>query len=561
MKITLLLFLALLSLTGCTNMASQKADQVISQRAESSQSVQVDQKARQIRATNLAYREYSGVYIDPNALLPLEAQKLPAAFSQRLVLNQEISIERFIQLISRTFGLKLMFTDDSLASLAESSFNTNPSVLATPSVPASMSPTTGMPALPSMNDGISSPTNLQNSTRASAAQPAQQSPSASKLVQQVKVKIRYRGSLKTLLDRITNLWGLSWRWHNNTIEIYRFETKNYEIAALISQTSGETAIGSSSSNSSDTGAQGGSQNTTKTTLDTIDIWKDVEGSLNQLIDGQGFFNTSRSFGLVTITTTPNRQEKIARYIDQVNKIVSRKIMVEVKVITVEGLDADKTGIDWEAVYTSAGRFGLNFTGGGLTSATTTTLIGTVTDAQSQFNNSKLLIQALSERNKVSVASEATTLTLNGRLVPIQVINRTNYLAKSSVTVSSQGFSSAELEPGSVDSGIFLNVLPRVINNDQVLLHYSLNMSSLTGLKEITSNDTRIQLPELSSKYTMQEAIVRSGETLVLTGFKSSESFLSYKGLDSKKQSSLGGVKEGRVDEKSLVIIITPLIVP
>jgi type II secretory pathway component GspD/PulD (secretin) len=65
----------------------------------------------------------------------------------------------------------------------------------------------------------------------------------------------------------------------------------------------------------------------------------------------------------------------------------------------------------------------------------------------------------------------------------------------------------------------MNILPRVIEQDRIMLRIALGITDLVQLREFTSGASSIQLPEVDSTGFLQNAVLQSGETLVLAGFE------------------------------------------
>ena len=105
------------------------------------------------------------------------------------------------------------------------------------------------------------------------------------------------------------------------------------------------------------------------------------------------------------------------------------------------------------------------------------------------------------------------------MVPIQVVREIAF-AKTVESVSEEnGTNLARITPGQLSTGFEMTLLPRVLNNLEILLHYNIKISDLNELKEFTSNNQTIQLPNVSTTEFEQQTILGNGETLVLAGFE------------------------------------------
>jgi type IVB pilus formation R64 PilN family outer membrane protein len=173
-----------------------------------------------------------------------------------------------------------------------------------------------------------------------------------------------------------------------------------------------------------------------------------------------------------------------------------------------------------------------------------------------------MVDALASEGRVSIVTQPSITTLNMEPVPIQVARQTAYLAESKTLLSNGTSDLAQqtLTPGSVTAGFNMNVMPFVLPDQQsLLLHFSINLSTLEDLRKFTSGDSAIELPELSQSIFSQKVRLRSGETLVLSGYEQDTSRTQARGLGSSRFWALGGGKSSDNERRVIVILITPVV--
>jgi type IVB pilus formation R64 PilN family outer membrane protein len=156
---------------------------------------------------------------------------------------------------------------------------------------------------------------------------------------------------------------------------------------------------------------------------------------------------------------------------------------------------------------------------------------------------------------VSIVTQPEVVAVNNRVSKVQLTNQTGYLQSVSVTNTTDVGSQISLTPGVVTDGFTMYFLPRVVNG-RVALTVSTNISSLERINEVSSGESMIQTPELNSRELYQNAVMKSGETLVLAGFrqmKESKNDEKVLGL-----TLLGGRTSGK-QRSELLFLITPVV--
>jgi len=147
------------------------------------------------------------------------------------------------------------------------------------------------------------------------------------------------------------------------------------------------------------------------------------------------------------------------------------------------------------------------------------------------------------------------VAVNNRVSKVQLTNQTGYLQSVSVTSTSNVGSQVALTPGVVTDGFTIYFLPRVVNN-KVALTVSTNISTLERINEVSSGESKIQTPELNSRELYQNAVMSSGETLVLAGYAQ----LKETRHDEKVLgTALLGGRTGEKGRSELLFLITPLV--
>ncbi len=393
--------------------------------------------------------------------------------------------------------------------------------------------------------------------------------------------IKFSGKLSGLLNQVTAQLGLAWNYSSDdrSVRITYFDTKTFDVWAfgddqviestvksgLLTATGSGSGSGGGGGGSSSTGASGesGSNQSTTVTIKTSligDIEKNVKAMLSQQPAGRMFL--SRSTGTLTISDRPEVLSNVAKYLNSINRSITRQVLFNVKVFEVSLTDKDQTGLDWTAVYTSLN----NKWGFSLKNATTGISTGAVSGSLSILDTSKspwagsgLIIKALSEQGRISNVRSPSVTTLNLQPAPIQIGNVQSYIASSSTTTTASVGSSTSLSPATITSGFNMMLLPRIIDQDNMLLMITLSMSSKPTFTTFTSNGSSVQTADYDTKNLSPKVKLRSGQTLVLTGFEENTENATKSGVGDPSFFGLGGSRLRETGHNVLVVLITPVV--
>ncbi|BEV15653.1 PilN family type IVB pilus formation outer membrane protein [Herbaspirillum sp. DW155] len=387
------------------------------------------------------------------------------------------------------------------------------------------------------------------------------------------VRISYaNGSLKGLLDTAAARFGVSWKYVDGTIQFFHTESRNFQINAIpgdstftATVTSGATSTGgvsgggSSGGGSTTSSGSAVSANNSQNTgvASKLSVYSGIENAIKVMLSPYGKVLASPATGAITVVDTPDSLDKIAAYIDGENKALSRQIAINVTVLSVSLSHSDEYGINWSAVYNSLNRnFGIsnsftpaspgsgNFTAG---------IVGS-----SKFSGTTAVINALSEQGKVRRQTTASVVTLNNQPVPVQVARQTSYLQSSQTSIVAQVGTTTTLIPGVVTAGFNMSILPHVLTNGTVMLQFSTDISTLRGIRQIESNGSRIESPELDTRNFLQRVAMKSNETLIISGFEQTDDNLDFKGVGTPRNFLLGGGVNGQNNKEIIVVLITPV---
>lgn len=373
-----------------------------------------------------------------------------------------------------------------------------------------------------------------------------------------KMIISYKGPLSGLLDEVCNRFGIWWKYEKKQIYFYKYITKSFTLYSLPTKPSLSVDVGGSSSGG------GGSSSVSLSNTVSIDLWQTVETAIRSMISSGAQLTTDQSSGVLTLTGTPTDIKKVAKYVNEQNVRLSRQVAISVKVLQVSVSDSDKYGLNLSAVFGGNDRItNLGITGASGQADITSGLSMAIVSGRWTISNA---IQALSEQGTTSLITSGTVTTLNNKPAPIQVVKTQNYISQITKTNSGSDGSYYDLSTDTeeIETGFTLDVLPRILEHGRMMLMFNLTLSDLIELQKVNlSNDPAggefIQNPVIETRGFTQEVAMKSGDTLVLTGYERVEDTSSKSGIGSAENSMLGGAVTANKTRSILVILLTPVV--
>lgn len=513
-----------------------------------------------------------------------KTDSLPARFdSVTLRFPGRHTIGSVAEILHRTTGIKVMVHPDVFV---------NPKVLAPRaggSFTAQASGTSGTMTTSAVGGaGVASAT---MSPPVQAGAPAQGVQVSGAGDYYVDVPVDYRGPLNEFLDQLAIRLGVDWEYRDGRIEIRRFVTRTFNIVALPGKNDFTSSLGKRGGVSAGVQASGGAAGAQSasagqfnsdmnvSTETHVDYWASIEGSIRAMLSPLGKVAVNQGSGIVTVTDIRDVVDRVASMIEEENRTVTRNVGFEVQVFSLSNNDGSDFGVDWNLIYQRLSNlspeWGLSFASPGSLVSTLAGQVGVqVLKTPSNDNGtldrmsgSTAFVKALATYGKLSRVTSQRVITLNRKPVPVAITQQTAYAAATQPgSVATGGAATSAtygITPGSVTTGFILNLVPTITERNSIVLTFSVDLSDLLDMKTFTSGSggtsQSIQLPEVSATQFIQNVPLRSGETLVVTGFERTTHRYNQRTLGRGMEPGLGGSLAGSGAKESLVIMITPII--
>lgn len=417
------------------------------------------------------------------------------------------------------------------------------------------------------------------------------------LDQSVRVTMNYSGTVQGALDTLATKAGFVYSVLNGTITWNAFVTRTFDIAFMPGGTDylmGKASSGSGSASVAGGGTGGGavvnyvssdySDSEFSNLKGTLSIWKDLGTTIKELLSPDGKVIVSESTTSVTVRDKSSNVNLVSQYIANLNKTLARQVLVKVQVLEVTLENDFNYGINWSIIANSFNktRFLLNgnygtpisitaltaqpnnpVTGG----AQATPVIGTQSvqtnaDGTLAVPSYTVLVNALNQQGKTSIVSEPRVVCLNNQVGVVRIVQSEGYVASIENTSLSGGSGSisqntvtSQITPGTLITGLTLYILPKIMK-DKVFLQVNADLSTKDSLITFGAAGAQVQLPTITVKHFNQRSMIKSGDTLILSGFRQLVNKANANQMFTMQ--ALGGKGSQEINRETIVLI-TPIV--
>lgn len=402
----------------------------------------------------------------------------------------------------------------------------------------------------------------------------------------VRVSINYAGTVEGALDMLATKAGYVYSVTGNKVYWQAFLTRTFDVAFMPGGTDymmGKAAGGGSSSATTGSGGGGSGGSTISFGNDAADaeysnisgklsLWDDLRTTVEQLLSPDGKVTVSQATTSVTVRDRPTNVDLIGQYIRNLNTNLSKQVLIKIQILEVNLENTFNFGINWDLIanafnqspFILKGNYGTPIAISALTSQTgslTTPQFGT--QGSGKTPSYTILFNALNQQGKTSVVSEPRVVCLNNQVSVVRITETEGYVASIENTSTGAGGTStaaqntvtSQVTPGTLVTGLTLYVLPKIMGK-QIYMQVNADLSTKIRIQTFGSGSSRVQLPNVQAKHFNQRSVIKSGDTLIMSGFRQLSNAANANQL--LRSQALGG-KAAIQDSSETVVLITPII--
>jgi len=353
-----------------------------------------------------------------------------------------------------------------------------------------------------------------------------------------------------ILDLILKKRGLFYILDNNELEISYYQTKSYKLDFISSSRKGEAVLDAT--------------NNKVTNNYEFTFWDKLETQLKKLLennkdDSQNVIYepiVNKDTGVIVVTGTMKQLKAVDNFMNNLIDSLTKEVLIDVKIYSVELSKSHKTGIDWSQLSIS------------LPNSNVPLRARNIFGSNSIFNssqfNSEALLNFLAQNGNVNSISNPKIMTLNNQKAIISVGDTIYYKYASKVVTDQNGNPQAEYTIESKFVGVILDITPQISDNGEIILSIAPRISSFRDLNQLSTQTIRDMPPDTRVNTMLSVVKVKDNDTIVLGGLISDDKSLKVNGVPILKEipliKYLFSSKEEISNKKELVFVITPHII-
>ena len=278
-----------------------------------------------------------------------------------------------------------------------------------------------------------------------------------------------------------------------------------------------------------------------------DFWTELQETLEEIVgtdkDHQVVVNAQS--GVIVVRAMPEKLRHVEEYLDIVQGIAQRQVIIEAKIIEVQLSDGFQAGINWVAVAQNSrgdtytfGQHTPNVGFGGdaedlggapilvqpgeVTTGFINTAVGGAFTMAFDIGDFNSFIELLDAQGETRVLSSPRVSTLNNQKAVIKVGSDEYFVTdvSSDTVTGTASATSRDITLTPFFSGIALDVTPQISADGEIILHIHPTVSEVTDQqKVITVSGESDTLPLAFSEIRESDSIVKakSGQIIVIGG--------------------------------------------
>ena len=328
-------------------------------------------------------------------------------------------------------------------------------------------------------------------------------------------------TLEEALDAIFAPTDYQYSVNSPTLYIKLIDTRIFELGRVPTKITSQIQAGGDVLGSIPNvgGISGQFQITGVTDEEAIDLWRQVEEGLQNIVSSEGKYFINRLAGMVTVTDRKNNLKMAEEFIGKLKRALDRQVLIEAEVVEVTLEKAQSWGVDWSAVHS----FLLDKKNIDLTASQSLGLPGSVVEFTASRHDATLIVDVLGRFGEVNVLSKPRLNVMNGQTALINVGRVISYWELTGLSAGAEvGQPIVFPEQKTVLLGLIMGVTPYISSDDYVTLQVVPIVSDASTYSEFQFENQTLKAPNIDIREANTLVRIKNGETIVIGGLITSK---------------------------------------
>ncbi len=347
-----------------------------------------------------------------------------------------------------------------------------------------------------------------------------------------------------------------------TLQVKLVDTRTFELGRVPTKIQSQMQVGGDVLGSIPNvgGVSGQFQITGSTDDEALDLWKQVQEGLKNIVSAEGKFFINKLAGMVTVTDRKRNLKMAEQFIKKLRSTLERQVLIEAEVVEVTLEQAQSWGVDWSAVHS----FLVDDKTIELTGTQTLGLPGSVVEFTASRHDAAVILDVLGKFGEVRVLSKPRVNVMNGQTAMINVGRVISYWELTGLSAGAEvGQPIVFPEQKTVLLGLTMGVTPYISSDGYVTLQVLPIVSDASTFSEFQFQNQTLKAPNIDIRETSTQVRIKNGETVVIGGL------ITSKKTDTEHKVPLLGDlpllgyffkrREKTEERAELVILLTPRI--
>jgi len=300
--------------------------------------------------------------------------------------------------------------------------------------------------------------------------------------------------LSQVLDEITGMLDLWWRYEGNRIVIYKYENRVMVLRLPFLQKKIDEKNGGLSLSYQ------------------REFTKNLEASLQKLLRDSGSKVSVDEMGNVYVIGTPTELRAIEGAVRQINENFTKAIPLKIRVYLVSDRDFSSLGLSWNARE------------GGISAGLNTAVANPIFNLSIATTRIEMQLDALAQSGKAKLIEDSVLSALNGQPMVYSPLQKQRIISRFELTYISSGAGAPPtptitVQTEDISTGSMLIIVPYFVEEDTIAVDLYRKQDSLERLDtrrvDLAGFQNELSLPLVATRTNMNQTLLKRGETLVL----------------------------------------------